>query len=95
MEFSIGDIISIVIFLSGIIGIFIKMKIDQAKMEAKIEMNNILLNKDIEMIKNDYNERDVRFEKILGKLENAIEDLNKSQKELAIAIVELKSELKK
>lgn len=95
MEFSTGDIISILIFLSGIIGIFIKMKIDQAKMEAKIEMNNILLNKDIEMIKNDYNERDIRFEKILGKLENAIEDLNKSQKELAIAIVELKSELKK
>jgi len=95
MDFSTGDIISIIIFISGIIGIFVKMKIDQTKMEAKMEMNNLLVQKDIDMIKSDYNERDVRFEKILSKLENAIEDLNKSQKELAIAIVELKSELKK
>lgn len=95
MDFSTGDIISIIIFISSIIGIFVKMKIDQTKMEAKMEMNNLLVQKDIDMIKSDYNERDVRFEKILSKLENAIEDLNKSQKELAIAIVELKSELKK
>lgn len=95
MDFSTGDIISIIIFISSIIGIFVKMKIDQTKMEAKMEMNNLLVQKDIDMIKSDYNERDLRFEKILSKLENAIEDLNKSQKELAIAIVELKSELKK
>lgn len=95
MDFSTGDIISIIIFISSIIGIFVKMKIDQTKMEGKMEMNNLLVQKDIDMIKSDYNERDVRFEKILSKLENAIEDLNKSQKELAIAIVELKSELKK
>ena len=95
MDFSTGDIISIIVFISSIIGIFVKMKIDQTKMEAKMEMNNLLVQKDIDMIKSDYNERDVRFEKILSKLENAIEDLNKSQKELAIAIVELKSELKK
>ena len=95
MDFSTGDIISIIIFISSIIRIFVKMKIDQTKMEGKMEMNNLLVQKDIDMIKSDYNERDVRFEKILSKLENAIEDLNKSQKELAIAIVELKSELKK
>ena len=104
MEFTPGDIIQVVIAVSAIIGLYIKMKIDMINirkdsensinlLHQKTESSLIMVKKDIESLAHSAIEKDKKIEKVLEKLEIALEKLNDNQVELSKAIIELKVEM--
>lgn len=104
MEFTTGDIIQVVIAVSAIIGLYIKMKIDMINirkdsensinlLHQKTESSLIMVKKDIEILAHSAIEKDKKIEKVLEKLEIALEKLNDNQVELSKAIIELKVEM--
>lgn len=105
MDFSFGDIMTIITIVGGLIGLYIKMKldlqntikdIDKYKDVMDLKINNLKTNieKDLDIINKNSAERDVKFEKVLDKLEGSIEKLNECQMELTKAIIELRVEIK-
>ena len=105
MDFSVGDVITIITIVGGLIGLFIKMKLDISNinkdlekhkdvMDLKVYNLKINIEKDLDVINKNSAERDVKFEKVLDKLEGSIEKLNECQMELTKAIIELRVEIK-
>ena len=105
MDFSVGDVITIITIVGGLIGLYIKMKLDLANtikdidkykdvMDLKIDNLKTNIDKDLDIINKNSAERDVKFEKVLDKLEGSIEKLNECQMELTKAIIELRVEIK-
>lgn len=94
MEFSIGDLITIIIFVVGLIGGYIKLRESIINSHKDTEREIALMKQDMTTLKNNNNEKDIKFEKVLEKLEQAIEELNKSQLELSKAIILLQAEIK-
>lgn len=105
MDFSVGDVITIITIVGGLIGLYIKMKLDLANtikdidkykdvMDLKIDNLKTNIEKDLDIINKNSAERDVKFEKVLDKLEGSIEKLNECQMELTKAIIELRVEIK-
>lgn len=105
MDFSFGDVITIITIIGGLIGLYIKMKIDLTNvikdvdkykdvMDLKIDNLKSNIDKDLDIINKNSAERDVKFEKVLDKLEGSIEKLNECQMELTKAIIELRVEIK-
>lgn len=94
MEFSIGDLITIIIFVVGLIGGYIKLRESIINSNKDTEREIALMKQDMTTLKNNNNEKDIKFEKVLEKLEQAIEELNKSQLELSKAIILLQAEIK-
>jgi len=105
MDFSVGDVITVITIVGGLIGLYIKMKLDLANtikdidkykdvMDLKIDNLKTNIDKDLDIINKNSAERDVKFEKVLDKLEGSIEKLNECQIELTKAIIELRVEIK-
>jgi predicted nucleic acid-binding Zn-ribbon protein len=85
------DIITIITFLGGLASLYIKINNDMINMKKDQEKETALLKKEIESI----NQNTDKFEKVLDKLEFAIEKLNDSQVSLSQAIFELRTEIRK
>lgn len=94
MQFSTGDIISIVIFLIGFIGTYINQRISNISIQKDFEKDQALMKQEISALKTTSAEKDIKFEKVLEKLEMAIEKLNDTQIELSKSIYELRTEIK-
>ena len=100
MEFTTGDIIQIVIAVFAIVGLYVKMRVDMVSFRKdseilyqKTESSLNMVKKDIENLTHSAIEKDKKIEKVLEKLEIALEKLNDNQVELSKAIIELKVEI--
>jgi acyl-CoA hydrolase len=100
MEFTTGDIIQIVIAVFVIVGLYVKMRVDMVSFRKdseilyqKTESSLNMVKKDIENLTHSAIEKDKKIEKVLEKLEIALEKLNDNQVELSKAIIELKVEI--
>lgn len=94
MDFSSGDIISIFIFLFGLIASYVKFREKMIEIEKTTDKEISLLKQEMVSLTKTNSDREIKFEKVLEKLEIAIEELNKSQMELSKAIILLQSEIK-
>lgn len=94
MDFSSGDIITIIIFIVGLLASYVKFREGLIAFSKDTDKEIALIKQEITIVRDNHSEKDMKFEKVLEKLEEAIEKLNVSQLELSKAIIMLQAEIK-
>ena len=89
-----SDLITIIIFLVGIIASYIKFREGLVTFSKDTEKEIALIKQEISSLRTNNNEKELKMDRVLEKLEVAIEELSKSQIELSKAIILLQAEIK-
>ena len=94
MDFSSGDIVTIISFIVGLLASYVKFREGLIAFSKDTDKEIALIKQEITIVRDNHSEKDMKFEKVLEKLEEAIEKLNVSQLELSKAIIMLQAEIK-